>query len=136
MAGKRYSREFRERAVGLVLEQVEQYASQESAELKRLRREVAELRRANEILKAATDFIVSGCGVSSMIAADFWAPWCGAIRGWRWHWPGGTCQARAGSPASGGDVRLQPLGPDRIEHLAVLRRDRLGGVLHEYRHAA
>ncbi len=94
MAGKRYSREFRERAVGLVFEQVEQYASQweaicsvagkvgvssetlrkwvrqaevdagarpgisgeESAELKKLRREVAELRRANEILKAAASF--------------------------------------------------------------------------------
>jgi transposase len=94
MAGKRYSREFRERAVKLVFEQVEQYASQweaicsvaakvgvsgetlrkwvrqaevdagaragatseESAELKRLRREVAELRRANEILKAASAF--------------------------------------------------------------------------------
>ena len=94
MAGKRYSREFRERAVALVFEQVEQYASQweaicsvaakvgvsgeglrrwvrqaevdagarpgasseESAELKRLRREVAELRRANEILKAASAF--------------------------------------------------------------------------------
>lgn len=94
MAGKRYSREFRERAVGLVFEQVEHYSSQweaicsvaakvgvsaeglrrwvrqaevdagarsgtsseESAELKRLRREVAELRRANEILKAASAF--------------------------------------------------------------------------------
>jgi transposase len=94
MAGKRYTREFRERAVGLVFEQVEQYGSQweaicsvagkvgvsgetlrkwvrqaevdagarpgasseESAELKRLRREVAELRRANEILKAAASF--------------------------------------------------------------------------------
>jgi transposase len=94
MAGKRYSREFRERAVGLVFEQVGQYGSQweaicsvaaklnvsgetvrkwvrqaevdagarpgasseESAELKRLRREVAELRRANEILKAASVF--------------------------------------------------------------------------------
>jgi len=94
MAGKRYSREFRERAVGLVFEQVEQYGSQweaicsvagkvgvsgetlrkwvrqaevdagarsgisseESAEVKRLRRENAELRRANEILKAASAF--------------------------------------------------------------------------------
>ena len=95
MAGRtRYSREFRERAVMLVFEQVEQYSSQweaicsvaaklnvsgetvrkwvrqaevdagarsgssseESAELKRLRREVAELRRANEILKAASAF--------------------------------------------------------------------------------
>ena len=94
MAGKRYSREFRERAVGLVFEQVGQYASQwevicsvaakvgvsgetlrkwvrqaevdagaragtsseELAELKRLRRENAELRRANEILKAASAF--------------------------------------------------------------------------------
>jgi transposase len=94
MAGKRYSREFRERAVGLVFELVEQYGSQweaicsvagkvgvsgetlrkwvrqaevdagarpgpsseESVELKRLRREVAELRRANEILKAASAF--------------------------------------------------------------------------------
>ena len=94
MARKSYSREFRERAVALVFEQVEQYASQweaicsvagtvgvsgetlrkwvrqaevdagaragtsseESAELKRLRREVAELRRANEILKAASAF--------------------------------------------------------------------------------
>ena len=90
----RYSREFRESAVALVFEQVEQHASQweaicsvaaklnvsgetvrkwvrqaevdagtrpgssseESAELKRLRREVAELRRANEILKAAASF--------------------------------------------------------------------------------
>ena len=33
-------------------------------------------------------------------------------------------------------AQLQPLGPDRIERLEVLRRDRLGGVLHEYRHAA
>lgn len=94
MAGKRYSREFRERAVALVFERVEHYSSQweaicsvaakvgvsgetvrkwvrqaevdacarpgpsseESAELKRLRREVAELRRANEILKAASAF--------------------------------------------------------------------------------
>ena len=95
MAGRtRYSREFRESAVALVFEQVEQHASQweaicsvaaklnvsgetvrkwvrqaevdagtrpgssseESAELKRLRREVAELRRANEILKAAASF--------------------------------------------------------------------------------
>ena len=31
-------------------------ASEESAELKKLRREVAELRRANEILKAAAGF--------------------------------------------------------------------------------
>ena len=98
MAGTRYSREFRERAVGLVFEQVEQYASQweavcsvaakvgvsgetlrkwvrqaevdagarpgpsseESAELKWLRRENAELRRANEILKAASAFFASG----------------------------------------------------------------------------
>jgi transposase len=94
MAGKSYSRELRERAVGLVFEQVSEYGSQweairsvaakvnvsaealrrwvrqaevdagtrsgpsseESAELKRLRREVAELRRANEILKAASAF--------------------------------------------------------------------------------
>jgi transposase len=92
--GKRYSREFRERAVALVFEQVSGHASEweaicavasklgvagetlrkwvrqaevdagarpgpsseESAELKRLRREVAELRRANEILKAASAF--------------------------------------------------------------------------------
>ncbi|MGI5506310.1 integrase core domain-containing protein [Lentzea sp. CA-135723] len=33
-------------------------------------------------------------------------------------------------------ARPQPLGPERIERLALLRRDRLGGVLHEYRHAA
>ncbi|WP_308427921.1 integrase core domain-containing protein [Lentzea flava] len=33
-------------------------------------------------------------------------------------------------------ARPQPLGTDRSERLAVLRRDRLGGVLHEYRHAA
>ncbi|WP_242643211.1 transposase [Lentzea alba] len=32
--------------------------------------------------------------------------------------------------------RPQPLGPGQIERLAVLRRDRLGGVIHEYRHAA
>jgi len=94
MAGKRYSREFRERAVALVFEQVGGHASQweaicsvaaklgvsgetlrkwvrqaevdagarpgasseESAEVKRLRREVVELRRANEILKAAASF--------------------------------------------------------------------------------
>ncbi|MFE2090693.1 integrase core domain-containing protein [Streptomyces sp. NPDC059460] len=30
----------------------------------------------------------------------------------------------------------QPLADDRIEHLNVRRRDRLGGVIHEYRHAA
>jgi transposase len=90
----RYSREFRERAVALVFEQVGQYSSQweaicsvaakvnvsgetvrkwvrqaevdagtrsgtpsaEAAELTRLRREVKELRRANEILKAASAF--------------------------------------------------------------------------------
>lgn len=95
MAGRpRYSREVRERAVGLVFEQVEQYSSQweaicsvaakvnvsgetlrkwvrqaevdagarpgvssgDSAEVKRLRRENTELRRANEILKAASAF--------------------------------------------------------------------------------
>jgi hypothetical protein len=33
-------------------------------------------------------------------------------------------------------ARLQPLEHDGIERLAVLRRDRLGGVLHENRHAA
>lgn len=90
----KYSREVRERAVGLVFEQVGQYDSQweaicsvagkvgvssetlrkwvrqaevdagaragtsseDSAELKKLRRENAELRRANEILKAASAF--------------------------------------------------------------------------------
>jgi transposase len=94
MARKGYSREFRERAVGLVQEQASEYDSQweairsvaakvnvsaealrrwvrqaevdagvragtsseESAELKRLRRENAELRRANEILKSASIF--------------------------------------------------------------------------------
>jgi transposase len=96
MAGnrERYSREFRERAVALVFEQVSEHASEweaicavasklgvagetlrkwvrqaevdagarpgssseESAELKRLRREVAELRRANETLQAASAF--------------------------------------------------------------------------------
>jgi putative transposase len=30
----------------------------------------------------------------------------------------------------------EPLSPDQIERLAIRRRDRLGGVLHEYRHAA
>src|SRR4051812_23681669 len=34
--------------------------SEESAELKRLKREVAELRRANEILKAAAGFFAAG----------------------------------------------------------------------------
>jgi transposase InsO family protein len=33
-------------------------------------------------------------------------------------------------------ARPQPLELDRIERLEVLRRDRLGGLLHEYRHAA
>jgi transposase InsO family protein len=33
-------------------------------------------------------------------------------------------------------ARPQPLEPDRIERLAVRRQDRLGGILHEYRHAA
>ncbi len=33
-------------------------------------------------------------------------------------------------------ARPQPCEPDRIERLAIRRRDRLGGVLHEYRHAA
>lgn len=94
MARKSYSREFRGRAVALVLEHQAEYDSQweairsvaakvgvsaeglrrwvrqaevdagarsgtsseESAELKRLRRENAELRRANEILKAAASF--------------------------------------------------------------------------------
>ena len=95
--GKRYSREFRELAVGLVFEQVCEHASEweaicavaselglsgetlrkwvwqaevdagarpgssseASAELKRLRREVAELRRANEILKAASAYFAA-----------------------------------------------------------------------------
>jgi transposase InsO family protein len=30
----------------------------------------------------------------------------------------------------------QALEPDQIEHLAIHRQDRLGGVIHEYRHAA
>jgi transposase InsO family protein len=29
-----------------------------------------------------------------------------------------------------------PLEPDRIEHLVIRRQDHLGGVIHEYRHAA
>jgi transposase len=33
-------------------------------------------------------------------------------------------------------ARPQPLEPDRLERLAIRRRDRLGGVLHEYQHAA
>lgn len=33
-------------------------------------------------------------------------------------------------------VRSQPLEPDQIECLNVDRQDRLGGVIHEYRHAA
>jgi transposase InsO family protein len=33
-------------------------------------------------------------------------------------------------------VRPQPLEPDQIERLTVRRQDRLGGVIHEYRHAA
>ncbi len=32
-------------------------------------------------------------------------------------------------------VRPQPLEPDQIERLSVDRQDRLGGVIHEYRHA-
>src|SRR5690242_9449742 len=97
MARKSYSREFRERTVGLVFDQVSEHASQwdairsvaakvsiaaetlrrwvrqaevdagfrpgrsseEDAEVKRLRRENAELRRANEILKAASAFFAS-----------------------------------------------------------------------------
>jgi transposase InsO family protein len=31
----------------------------------------------------------------------------------------------------------QPItAPDRLDHLDIRRRDRLGGILHEYRHAA
>ncbi|TJZ97518.1 IS481 family transposase, partial [Actinacidiphila oryziradicis] len=26
--------------------------------------------------------------------------------------------------------------PDRLDHLDIRRRDRLGGILHEYQHAA
>ncbi|MGI5506325.1 integrase core domain-containing protein [Lentzea sp. CA-135723] len=33
-------------------------------------------------------------------------------------------------------VRPEPLGPDQMERLAIDRRDRLGGVIHEYHHAA
>ena len=33
-------------------------------------------------------------------------------------------------------VRPEPLGPDQIERLAIDRRDRLGGVVHEYHYAA
>lgn len=42
--------------------------------------------------EVATDFVVSRCGVSSAVAASFPGSSWGAIRGWRWHWPGGTCQ--------------------------------------------
>jgi transposase len=95
---KRYPRELRERAVRLVCEHRDQYAteyaairsiaaklgiaspetlrqwvrraevdsgqrpgvtSEESAEIRRLRRENAELRRANEILKAASAFFAA-----------------------------------------------------------------------------
>jgi transposase InsO family protein len=37
------------------------------------------------------------------------------------------------APLRGLPERLEP---DRIERLAVRRQDRLGGVIHEYRHAA
>jgi transposase InsO family protein len=42
------------------------------------------------------------------------------------------------SLAAAAPLRAQPepLSPDQIEHLAVRRNDRLGGVLHEYRRAA
>jgi hypothetical protein len=42
------------------------------------------------------------------------------------------------SLAAAAPLRAQPepLRPDQIERLAIRRRDRLGGVLHEYRHAA
>jgi transposase len=40
-------------------------SSEESVELKRLRREVAELRRANEILKAASAFFARELGPRS-----------------------------------------------------------------------
>ena len=42
------------------------------------------------------------------------------------------------SLAAAAPLRAQPepLGLDRIERLAIRRQDRLGGVLHEYRHAA
>ncbi|SMD18363.1 Integrase core domain-containing protein [Lentzea albidocapillata] len=33
-------------------------------------------------------------------------------------------------------ARPQPLVPDQIERLTIDRQDRLGGVIHEYRHAA
>lgn len=33
-------------------------------------------------------------------------------------------------------ARPQPLKPDQVERLAIRRRDRLGGVLREYQHAA
>lgn len=33
-------------------------------------------------------------------------------------------------------VRPQPLEPDQIERLTVRRQDRLGEIIHEYRHAA
>jgi hypothetical protein len=33
-------------------------------------------------------------------------------------------------------ARPQPLDPDEIERLTIDRRDRLGGVIHEYRRAA
>ncbi|MET8759539.1 integrase core domain-containing protein [Lentzea sp. NPDC004782] len=33
-------------------------------------------------------------------------------------------------------ARPQPREPDQIERLTIDRQDRLGGVIHEYRHAA
>ncbi|MFC5117517.1 integrase core domain-containing protein [Amycolatopsis halotolerans] len=33
-------------------------------------------------------------------------------------------------------ARFQPLEPDLIKGLTVLRRDRLGGIIHEYQHVS
>jgi len=33
-------------------------------------------------------------------------------------------------------TRPQPLEPDRVDRLAIYRQDRLGGIIHEYQHAA
>ena len=59
-----------------------------------------------------------------------------ALRGF-----GACCNGRRPHRALQGAAPLRPrpdpvTGPARLDHLDIRRRDRLGGVLHEYAHAA
>lgn len=58
-----------------------------------------------------------------------------ALREFEWHYNGHRPH-RSLAAAAPLRTRPQPLAPDRIDRLAIHRHDRLGGIIHEYQHAA